>query len=100
MKFEDKIKEMRENLKNLLTQENLDQITTLDKGLDELESEHKSTQQALQDTKDSYIDYVKKTGFKGEVNNGEPKPEQNKSMSLDEAIEEGIKEIIKNRKEN
>ena len=95
--FKDLIAQYKELLKNNLNDSNIDFITKLDKGLDELSVSHNKTEEDLSSTKDKLIEVVKNTAFKdSEPEN--PTADTEEPMDIDSALESTINEIIANRK--
>lgn len=97
--FKELIANYKALLKENINDSNLDLITKLDKGLDELSASHEKTEQDLSSTKDKLIEVVKETSFKSDT-----APEDNHSntdtpMDIDSALESSIDEILANRKE-
>ena len=95
------IKEIITSVKSLLKENlndtNLEFITKLDKELDNISVEHEKTEKELVATKDKLIEVVKNTSFK---DNSEPSTEPsntNTPMSVDEALESAIEEVIQAR---
>ena len=70
MGFKDTLSALKALLKEKLDDTNLDLITEIDKGLDNLSEEHQKTEKDLVDTKDKLIEVVKASSFK---DNSEPK---------------------------
>lgn len=94
-KFEEKYNAFKEFLKGSLSADNVDFITNLTTQLEELKTEHKAVEEENNSLKDKIVDYVKNTTFKEP-----PKEIQDNDKSIDELLDEGIENIIKNRKEN
>lgn len=93
-KFEEKYNEFKEFLKGSLSADNVDFITNLSTHLEELNTEHKAVEEENGKLKDKIVEYVKGTTFKEP-----PKEEIDTDKSIDELLEEGIDNILKNRKE-
>ena len=98
--FKELIAQYKTLLKENLNDTNLDLITKLDKGLDELSESHNKTEDDLSTTKDKLIEVVKNTSFKDDsepydkaIGNTEDEP-----MSIDEALESVLQETLANRK--
>lgn len=97
-KFQDTITLIKQLLKDSLNDQNLDLITKLDKEIDNLSQTHEETEKELSSVKDKLIDVVKNTSFKDEIGPKLPQDDTDKVMSVDEALETGLQEIIANRK--
>lgn len=95
--FKELVAQYKSLLKENLNDSNIDLITKLDKGLDELSDSHKKTEEDLSSTKDKIIEMVKATSFKdSEPEN--PTDNTDAPMDIDTALKESISEIIANRK--
>lgn len=97
--FKELIAQYKTLLKENLNDTNLDLITKLDKGLDELSDSHNKTEDDLSTTKDKLIEVVKNTSFKED---SEPYDKaigntQDEPMSIDEALKSAIEETIRQR---
>ena len=97
--FKELIAQYKSLLKENLNDSNLDLITKLDKGLDELSESHTKTEEDLSNTKDKLIEVVKNTSFKED---SEPYDKaigntQEEPMSIEEALESAINETIRQR---
>lgn len=85
-------------LKRKLDNENLELFTEVDKELDKLSESHTQTESDLSKTKDKLIEVVKSASFK------DSEPEDNHTgntedpMTIDEAINASLDEILANRK--
>ena len=83
-KFTDTIMKLKDGLKELLTAENTEAITSLDKELDTLVETHETSEKQLQEVKDKLVDVVKNTSFKGAP---EDVTKTEEPLTIDEAIE-------------
>lgn len=88
-KFNEAAGALRESLKSMLTNDNVEQIAALNKQIDLLEAEHKATEHEVTEAKDTLVKYVKEYAF-GEKQNQDTGTE--KTPSLDEAFAAAFKE--------
>lgn len=95
--FKELIANYKALLKENLNDSNLDLITKLDKGLDELSEEHNKTEEDLSTTKDKLIEVVKDTSFKSDTAPEDPTRNTDAPMDIDSALESSINEILANR---
>ncbi len=74
--FNDNIQKLKSNLKSLLDNnsntEFIEKIGSLDKQIDEVVNAHEETTKELQKTQESFIEYVKGSGFKSPSNEPDP----------------------------
>ena len=97
--FKELISQYKALLKESLNDSNLDLITRLDKGLDELSESHTKTEEDLSSTKDKLIEVVKNTSFRDESEPLDPNANtQDEVMDIDTALNSSIKEILAHRK--
>ena len=98
--FKELIAQYKTLLKENLNDSNLDLITKLDKGLDELSESHNKTEDDLSTTKDKLIEVVKNTSFKddSEPYDKEIGKTQDEPMTIEQALESALQETIANRK--
>ena len=100
MKFEDTISKLKSSLKGLLTEnsstEFIEKVSSLDKQIDEAVVAHETTAKELQDTKESFVKYVKETGFTKPSSDDPTKVETPKS--LDDIMKESLENINKEEK--
>lgn len=95
-KYDELMTQAREELKNLLTADNSEQITKVVATLDELANAHKQTTDENSNLKNKIVDIVKGTTFeKQSEETGSFEPQR--ALSLDEALKQAEKEILKNR---
>ena len=94
MTFEEQINSLKEFLKSSLNADNVDFITNLSTQVDELATSHKQVAEENTALKDKIVNYVKNTTFK------EPEEtHEEDNLTLDEAIEKGVNDILNKRKE-
>ena len=99
MAFKDSINRISNLLKDkILTADNTDVIAELTQELDSLSDEHEKTEKELTSVKDKLVDVVKNTSFKKEEVDNQDKGETDEPMSIDEASDEVLKEILANRR--
>lgn len=100
MKFEEAMTNLRNDLKALIKADSeakwIEQITAIDKKADDIVAAHKATADELQETKNSFVDYVKNYGFKNKSGEDESEPPQNKS--LDDIMSEELKQFKEKEK--
>ncbi|MBR2557471.1 MAG: hypothetical protein IKE95_03730 [Methanobrevibacter sp.] len=95
-KFDEKMNNIKEQLKSLLTADNTEQITKAVASLDELSTEHNATVNENSNLKNKIVEIVKGTTFKEqskETNSLEPERE----VSLDEALKQAEQKILQER---
>ncbi len=94
-------KEIMSGLKGLLKEKlndtNLELFTEVDKQLDSLSEAHKKTEEDLSNTKDKVIEMVKSTSFKIDEEQSQKKDDTEEPMTIDEALETSIDEVIAKR---
>lgn len=98
MAFKETLNALKQILKDNLTPENTELMTRIDKGLDDINVEHNTTEQKLSETQEKLLEVVKGTSFKLE---NEPDDNENKTeklLDIDEAFDDALKEIESNRK--
>ena len=95
-KYDELMAQAREELKNLLTADNSEQITKVVATLDELANTHKQTTDENSNLKNKIVDIVKGTTFERQSEDANAYEPQ-KALSVDEALEQATKEILKNR---
>ena len=96
--FKELISQYKTLLKENLNDSNLELITRLDKGLDELSESHNKTEEDLSSTKDKLIEVVKNTSFKDDSEPLDPTAStQDEAMDIDKALELAIKEQLDKR---
>ena len=66
--MEKEIQKIKDGLKELLTADNTEQITSLDKELDKVLDESKQKDSEIKSLKDKVVDIVKSTSFKSATN--------------------------------
>ena len=98
MNFNEIINSVKSLLKENLTAENTSLFTQIDKGLDNIVSAHKETEDKLSMTQDKLLEVVKGTSFKSETEPNNPEPAPEKALSIDEAFEVSFGEIQNKRK--
>lgn len=99
MAFKDTLNALKELLKNSLTADNTELITKIDKGLDDINVEHKATEDKLSSTQEKLLEIVKGTSFKLESEPKDPNEDTEESaMDIDKAFDEAFQEIESNRK--
>lgn len=101
MKFEESISKLKSSLQGLLNNESstqfIESISSLDKQIDEVVVAHETTAKELQDTKESFVKYVKEVGFtKPSADSNPVEPQTPKS--LDEIMKDSLIKIIKEEK--
>ena len=82
--------DIKSSLKNMLTADNTDAITSLDKQIDELIEQHKAQENEIAEVKDKLIDVVKNTSFKTASKDAEIGAQD---KSLDEILTEELNKI-------
>lgn len=97
MTFEEKVNEFKAFLKENLSADNVELMSTLDKKVDELVSTHKETEAKLTTTQDKLLEIVKGTSFKLEDEPKTPGEDTEKTLSVDEAFEDAFKGIVSQR---
>lgn len=94
-------KEIMSGLKGLLKEKlndtNLELFTEVDKQLDSLSESHNKTEEDLSHTKDKLIEVVKSTSFKNDEEQSQKKDDTEDPMTIDEALETSIDEVIAKR---
>lgn len=99
MAFKDSMNRISNLLKDkILTADNTEIIAELTQELDSLSDEHEKTEKELTSVKDKLVDVVKNTSFKKEEVDNQDKGETDEPMSIDEASEEALNEILANRR--
>ena len=99
MTFEEIITNLKTTLKDkVLTADNTEAVTAIDKGLDSLLEENKKNLTALQETKDKLVEVVKGTSFSS-PSGTQGKDEGTENLSLDEVIQNELNKILENEKE-
>ena len=99
MAFKDSKNRIIDLLKDkILTADNKDIIAEISKELDSLSDEHDKTETELTSVKDKLVDVVKNTSFKKEEIDNQDKGETDEPMSIDDASEEALNEILANRR--
>lgn len=95
-KFSEIFSGLKEYLKSQLTAENTEIITHIDKSLDDLNEEHKSTETEMSDLKDKFLEMVKTTGFKSDIPPAStPEDKGTQPLGIDEAMIEALNELKK-----
>lgn len=95
-KFDEKMNNIKEQLKSLLTADNTEQITKAVASLDELSNEYQASVNENSNLKNKIVEIVKGTTFKEqskEANSLEPEGE----VSLDEALKQAEQKILQER---
>lgn len=92
MDFSELLSRIKNNLKDLTTADNVEKISAIDKDIDSLNEAHTKQGEELQKTKDSFVNYVKDTGFTKPSEDIDPTP---KEISLDEAFNNAINNLKK-----
>lgn len=95
-KFDEKMNNIKEQLKSLLTADNTEQITKAVASLDELSTEHNATVNENSNLKNKIVEIVKGTTFK-EQSKETDSFEQEKEVSLDEALKQAEQKILQER---
>lgn len=99
MAFKDSKNRIIDLLKDkILTADNTDIIAEISQELDSLSDEHEKTEKELTSVKDKLVDVVKNTSFKKEEIDNQDKGETDEPMSIDDASEEALNEILANRR--
>lgn len=94
-KMEQAINSLREALKGLVTAENTDAVAKCSQEIDNLEAQSKTLADENLSLKDKIVDMVK-----GNISSKEKPKDENeveKPLSIDEAIEQSLKEIQASR---
>ena len=97
-KFNDNLNALKQLLKDNLTADNTELITKIDKGLDDILVEHKSTEDKLSQTQEKLLEIVKGTAFKLEKEPEDTGNRQDEAMDIDKAFDDSLNEIMSNRK--
>lgn len=97
-KFNDNLNALKQLLKDNLTADNTELITKIDKGLDDILVEHKSTEDKLSQTQEKLLEIVKGTAFKLEKEPEDTSNTQDEAMDIDKAFDDSLNEIMSNRK--
>ena len=92
MNFNEKIKEVKEKLKGMLTADNTKLITGLDSDIDALSAEYESRGKYISELQETVVKTVKQTGFKTPA---ETNPEDGDTKTIDEIIAEATEKILK-----
>ena len=95
-KFDEKMNNIKEQLKSLLTADNTEQITKAVASLDELSNEYQASVNENSNLKNKIVEIVKGTTFKEqskETDSLEPEGE----VSLDEALKQAEQKILQER---
>ena len=99
MAFKDSMNRISNLLKDkILNADNTEIIAELTQELDSLSDEHEKTEKELTSVKDKLVDVVKNTSFKKEEIDNQDKGETDEPMSIDDASEEALNEILANRR--
>ena len=98
MAFNDTLNALKKLLKDSLTADNTELITKLDKGLDDINVEHKSTEEKLSQTQDKLLEVIKGTSFKEEGEPNNSNDDNEKVLDIDEAFDDALSEIESKRK--
>lgn len=93
--FQSNLNKIRESMKSLLNDSNVQTITSISKQIDELEAEHAKQEEELSKTKSTLIDYVKEYSFKEPPKKAVE--EEQEPLTLDEAIQAAITKASENK---
>lgn len=96
-KFEEIVKQIKDELKANLSADNTEVITKLDKKVDELVESHSAIQKKLNETQELYINQMKEVGFKTPQDDSNNKQEP---KTDEEAWDMLLEEALKNDKED
>lgn len=92
--FKELVASYKALLKDNLNDTNLDLITKLDKGIDELSVKYEETEKDLVNTKDKLIEVVKNTSFKDDSEANQNPANTDEPMDIDKALELAIQEQL------
>lgn len=92
--FKELVASIKGLLKDNLNDTNLDLITKVDKGIDELSVKYEETEKDLVNTKDKLIEVVKNTSFKDDSEANQNPAITDEPMDIDKALELAINEEL------
>lgn len=95
--FKELVASIKGLLKDNLNDTNLDLITKVDKGIDELSVKYEETEKDLVNTKDKLIEVVKNTSFKDDSEANQSTADTDEPMDIDKALELAIQEQLNNK---
>lgn len=95
-KFDEKMNNIKEQLKSLLTADNTEQITKAVASLDELSNEYQASVNENSNLKNKIVEIVKGTTFK-EQSKETDSLEPEREVSLDEALKQAEQKILQER---
>ena len=95
-KFYEKMNNIKEQLKSLLTADNTEQITKAVASLDELSNEYQASVNENSNLKNKIVEIVKGTTFK-EQSKETDSLEPEREVSLDEALKQAEQKILQER---
>lgn len=95
-KFSEILTKIRNDVQGLVSPDNVEAIAPIAKGLDTLEAEYNTAEQATKEAKESLVKYVKEYAFKdkSDLDTGIEQP-----MSLEDAFTQAHAKTLENRKE-
>lgn len=95
-KFDEKMNNIKEQLKSLLTADNTEQITKAVASLDELSNEYQASVNENSNLKNKIVEIVKGTTFK-EQSEDASTLEPEGAVSIDEALKQAEQKILQER---
>lgn len=100
MSIEEIITSLKSTLKDkVLTADNTEAVSLVDKGLDNILEEHAKTTKELSATKDKLVDVVKNTSFSTPASKGVSSDVgETEALTLDEILEKELQKIEKEGK--